>query len=73
LRPDYDPMRHPVSLLSLGDAGWVQVAIFIVTGTLLLQRISIVAGLIWMIALAAGLLSGAIDQPALSPAPAARR
>jgi hypothetical protein len=35
LRPDYDPMRHPVSLLSLGDAGSVQVVIFIVTGTLL--------------------------------------
>jgi hypothetical protein len=34
-RPGYDPMRHQVSLLSLGDGGWVQVASFLVTGALL--------------------------------------
>src|SRR5688500_5416139 len=31
----YDPMRHPVSSLELGPHGWVQVATFIVTGTLI--------------------------------------
>jgi hypothetical protein len=39
----------------------------------LLQRISIVAGFVWMIALASGLLGGAIEQDAASPEPAARR
>lgn len=36
VRPGYDPMRHPVSLLSLGDGGAVQVVSFIVNGVLLL-------------------------------------
>ena len=35
-RPGYDPMRHQVSLLSLGPGGAVQVVSFLVTGTLLL-------------------------------------
>jgi hypothetical protein len=35
IRPGYDPMRHVVSLLSLGDGGWIQVASFIVNGALL--------------------------------------
>jgi hypothetical protein len=34
-RPGYDPIRHQVSLLSLGDGGWVQVANFLITGGLL--------------------------------------
>ena len=34
-RPGYDPVRHFVSLLSLGDGGWVQVANFLVSGTLI--------------------------------------
>lgn len=34
VRPGYDPLRHQVSLLSLGDGGWVQVASFLVTGAL---------------------------------------
>lgn len=36
LRPNYSALRHPVSSLALSDFGWVQVANFIVTGTLLL-------------------------------------
>jgi hypothetical membrane protein len=35
IRPDYSPLRHPVSSLALGDAGWVQVANFLVTGGLM--------------------------------------
>jgi hypothetical protein len=35
-RPDYQPMRHPVSSLSLGPRGWVQVANFSAAGTLCL-------------------------------------
>jgi hypothetical protein len=35
-RPDYRPLRHPVSSLSLGPRGWVQVANFAATGTLYL-------------------------------------
>lgn len=36
VRPDYDALRHPVSSLALGPWGWVQVANFVVTGTLYL-------------------------------------
>lgn len=35
-RPDYNPLRHPVSSLSLGARGWVQAANFAVTGMLYL-------------------------------------
>jgi hypothetical protein len=35
-RPDYNPLRHPVSSLSLGPMGWVQRANFAVAGTLYL-------------------------------------
>ena len=34
VRDDYDPMRHPVSSLALGPAGWVQVATFLAAGVL---------------------------------------
>ncbi|GAA1754481.1 DUF998 domain-containing protein [Streptomonospora arabica] len=33
-RPDYDPLRHPVSSLALGEAGWVQTADFLLAGSL---------------------------------------
>lgn len=33
-RPDYNPLRHPVSALALGDVGWMQVLNFIVAGLL---------------------------------------
>jgi len=33
-RPGYKPLRHPVSSLSLGPQGWVQVANFATTGML---------------------------------------
>lgn len=35
-RPGYSPMRHPGSLLSLGDQGWIQITNFLVTGLLML-------------------------------------
>ena len=35
-RADYDPLRHPVSSLALGESGWMQVANFIVAGLLTL-------------------------------------
>ena len=34
-RPGYSPARHPVSALSLGSRGWVQVTSFVVTGLLM--------------------------------------
>ena len=34
-RPGYNPVHHDVSLLSLGDGGWAQVASFIVSGGLI--------------------------------------
>lgn len=35
-RDGFDPTRHPLSLLSLGEWGWLQVANFVVTGALYL-------------------------------------
>lgn len=35
-RPDYRPLRHPVSSLALGPRGWVQAANFAATGMLYL-------------------------------------
>jgi hypothetical protein len=35
-RDGYDPMRHPVSSLSLGPTGWIQIANFLITGALTL-------------------------------------
>jgi hypothetical membrane protein len=35
LRSDYDPLRHPVSALSLGPAGWVQMGTFWLVGLLI--------------------------------------
>ncbi|MGP3955842.1 DUF998 domain-containing protein [Nonomuraea sp. 3N208] len=33
-RPGFDPRRQPLSLLSLGDLGWIQIANFVITGLL---------------------------------------
>jgi hypothetical protein len=33
-RDGFDPGRHPLSLLSLGDLGWIQIANFVATGAL---------------------------------------
>ncbi|WP_193596914.1 DUF998 domain-containing protein [Microbacterium sp. YJN-G] len=33
-RPGFDLSRHPLSMLSLGDLGWLQIANFIVAGAL---------------------------------------
>ena len=35
-RFNYDPLRYPISSLSLGNAGWMQIATFIITGLLTL-------------------------------------
>lgn len=35
-RDSYDPIRHPISALSLGEFGWTQIANFMVTGILTL-------------------------------------
>jgi hypothetical membrane protein len=34
-RANYDPLRHPVSSLALGDSGWTQTANFVVAGLLM--------------------------------------
>ena len=33
-RDGFDPGRHPLSLLSLGDLGWIQIANFVIVGLL---------------------------------------
>jgi Protein of unknown function (DUF998) len=33
-RPGFDLARHPISLLSLGSAGWIQIANFVLSGVL---------------------------------------
>ncbi|GAA3388698.1 DUF998 domain-containing protein [Cryptosporangium minutisporangium] len=35
-RSGFEPDRHPLSLLALGALGWIQIANFVVTGTLLI-------------------------------------
>ena len=35
-RVDYNPLRHPVSSLSIGEFGWMQAANFLITGLLIL-------------------------------------
>ena len=35
-RVNYDPLRYPISSLSLGNVGWMQIATFIITGLLAL-------------------------------------
>jgi hypothetical membrane protein len=35
-RTNYDPLRHPVSTLAIGDWGWTQSANFLITGLLIL-------------------------------------
>jgi hypothetical protein len=35
-RAGYDPLRHPISSLSIGDLGWTQMANFVLTGALML-------------------------------------
>ena len=36
IRPYYDPLSRPVSMLSLGAGGWIQVANFVIAGLLML-------------------------------------
>jgi hypothetical protein len=36
VRSDYDALRHPISSLAFGELGWVQRAVFVVTGMLML-------------------------------------
>jgi len=35
-RADYNPLRHPVSSLALGNLGWIQAVNFLITGLLLI-------------------------------------
>lgn len=35
-RTGFDPVKHPVSLLSVGDLGWIQITSFVLTGLLFL-------------------------------------
>jgi hypothetical membrane protein len=35
-RTDYNPLRHPISSLSIGEMGWTQAANFLITGLLTL-------------------------------------
>src|ERR1700685_1414561 len=34
-RANYNPLRYPISSLSIGDLGWIQITNFIITGLLL--------------------------------------
>ncbi|MGH2568783.1 MAG: DUF998 domain-containing protein [Bacteroidota bacterium] len=51
-REGFDIVRHPASMLSLGDAGWVQIANFVLTGIFFILcgiglRRSLTAGIGW--------------------------
>ena len=34
MREGFDPVRHPASMLSLGDLGWIQISNFVIAGAL---------------------------------------
>ena len=70
-RANYDPLRHPISSLAIGDSGWTQVANFIITGVLTLalafglrsalgSRGGSKWGVIWMTAIGIGFLGAAL-------------
>ena len=69
-RPNYDPMRHPISSLAIGEFGWTQVVNFIITGILTLAfafglRAALRPlggskwGVIWILAIGIGFLGAA--------------
>jgi Protein of unknown function (DUF998) len=35
-RPDFDPLRHPISSLAISGPGWTQRATFVIVGLLML-------------------------------------
>lgn len=70
-RPDYNPLRHPVSSLAIGALGWTQTAAFLVTGLLTLacafglrRRLRSFGGPVWgpwlVAAIAIGLLGAGL-------------
>ena len=63
-RSGFDITKHPLSLLSLGDAGWIQVANFVATGVL---AIACAVGLRQALHLTPGETSGPLLIAACSP------
>src|SRR5688572_63917 len=70
-RANYDPMRHPISSLAIGESGWTQVTNFIITGVLTLalafglrgalgSRGGPKWGVIWMTAIGIGFIGAAL-------------
>lgn len=70
-RANYDPMRHPISSLAIGESGWTQVTNFIITGVLTLalafglrgalqSRRGSKWGVIWITAIGIGFLGAAL-------------
>src|SRR4026209_237200 len=70
-RANYDPLRHPISSLAIGESGWTQVTNFIITGVLTLalafglrsalgSRGGSKWGMIWMTAIGIGFLGAAL-------------
>ena len=68
---NYDPMRHPISSLAIGESGWTQVTNFIITGILTLalafglrsalgSRGGSKWGVIWITAIGIGFLGAAL-------------
>ncbi|GIJ76508.1 Protein of unknown function [Micromonospora phaseoli] len=53
-RPNYSPVRHPVSALALGRRGWVQTANFLVSGS------AITAGALAMVFVGPSALTGVV-------------
>jgi hypothetical protein len=70
LRPSYRPWRHFVSLLALGDRGWIQTANFVVCGSLTLMSSIGVASVLDSVALPAllGIFSSALIVSGFFPA-----
>ncbi|MEV6494312.1 DUF998 domain-containing protein, partial [Actinoplanes sp. NPDC051633] len=62
-RDDFDITRHPLSLLSTGSLGWIQIANFVVAGVLTIVGARALAGVWapWLVRVAgAGLLAAGV-------------
>ena len=76
-RAGFDPSRHPLSLLSLGNLGWIQIANFVVTGALYLayaaglrRALPAGRGATWAPRLVAAIGTGLITAGVSPPTPA---
>ncbi|MBB3039794.1 DUF998 domain-containing protein [Hoyosella altamirensis] len=71
-RPEYNPVRHPVSALALGDRGWVQTSNFVICGVAITVGGVAVGGVTWPLGAAIAVFGLALVVSGLFPMDAMR-